>query len=310
MGTRKGDHLLAITTGTVTLGTRGSKLAIRQTEIIANLLRDQFPEVEFQTLVIQTTGDRIQDRPLSQFGDKGVFVRAIERALLDGTIDLAVHSLKDVPSDVETPGLTLAAFSSRADPRDALVSRHGEALAALKPGARVGTSSLRRRAQLAALRPDLVTVDIRGNVDTRLRKVREGEYDAIILAVAGLQRLGLEDVISEVLPVELFVPDAGQGIMAVQCRVGSPAEVMAACIDDPASHRSAQAERAVVRALQAGCHSPVGALATQQTDSIRILAVAATEDLTRLERVEVTGAAERASEVGSRGGRRLLELLG
>lgn len=297
-------------TGVIALGTRGSKLAIRQTELISNLLREHFPGVELRTVIVQTEGDRIQDRPLSQFGDKAVFVLAIERALLNGTIDLAVHSLKDVPADVETPHLALAAFSARADPRDVLVSRSGASLADLPPGSRVGTSSLRRRVQLMAVRPDLVSVDIRGNVDTRLRKVREGNYDAIILAAAGLVRLGLDNDISEYLSIEEFVPDAGQGIMVVQSRTGDDAAAMASAIDDTDSRRRAEAERAVVRALGAGCHSPVGAYAARDGAVMQVRAVVATPDLRRLERIEDSGPFEDPEMLGARVGRRLLGMLG
>lgn len=296
-------------TEVMTLGTRGSKLALRQTELISNLLRDQFPGITLRTVIVQTEGDRVQDRPLSQFGDKAVFVRAIERALVDGTIDLAVHSLKDVPADVETPGLTLAAFSARADPRDVLVSRDGVPLADLAPGSRIGTSSLRRRVQLAAARPDVVAVDIRGNVDTRLRKVQQGDYDAIILAAAGLARLGLEERITEFLPTDAFVPDAGQGIMVVQSRVGGRAAAMAAQIDDLDSRGMAIAERAVVQALGAGCHSPVGAYATRDGSLMRLRAVAATLDLRRLERIEDGGPLGEPEQLGRRVGSRLLALI-
>lgn len=292
------------------LGTRGSKLAIRQTELISNLLRESFPGIDLRTVIVETEGDRLQDRPLSQFGDKAVFVRAIERALLDGTVDVAVHSLKDVPADVETPGLTLAAFSARADPRDVLVSRSGGPLAALPGGSRVGTSSLRRRVQLAALRPDLIAADIRGNVDTRLAKVRNGEYDAIILAAAGMVRLNLEESITEFLPTDAFVPDAGQGIMAAQTRIGDYAEALANQIDDTESRYRATAERAVVRALGAGCRSPVGAYATREGTRMRILAVAASPDLRRLERIEDSGPYDDPVGLGTRVGRRLLAAVG
>ncbi len=297
-------------TRAIALGTRGSKLAMRQTELIANLLREHFPGIDLRTVIVQTEGDRLQDRPLSQFGDKAVFVRAIEHELLNGTVDLAVHSLKDVPADVETPGLMLAAFSARADPRDVLVSRNGNRLADLPPGSRVGTSSLRRRVQLAAMRPDVVAADIRGNVDTRLRKVRDGDYDAIILAAAGLERLGLEQSITEYLTAEAFVPDAGQGIMVVQSRVRDEVAAMAASVDDLDSRHRAVAERAVVRALGAGCRSPVGAYATRDGSMLRIRAVAATADLRRLERIDDSGPFDDPAALGTRVGRLLLEAIG
>ena len=200
--------------------------------------------------------------PLSHFGSTGVFVKEIDRLLLDGAIDLAVHSLKDVPPD-ETPGIALTAFPERADPRDALVSRVGQRFRDLPPGARVGTSSVRRQAQLRAVRPDLTYCDdLRGNVDTRLRKLGEGQYDAIILAVAGLERLDRAAEISERLPSELCLPDAGQGILAVATRADA-AEIVAIVsrLDDPVVRATALAERAMLRSFGGGCKVPVAAYA-------------------------------------------------
>ncbi|MDQ2743960.1 MAG: hydroxymethylbilane synthase, partial [Chloroflexota bacterium] len=305
----QGARFVGIETRTIAVGTRGSALARRQTELIMDLLRERFPGITLQMVTVQTEADRVQDLPLSQFGDKGVFVRAIERALLDGEVDLAVHSLKDVPSDVETPGLALVAFSARADPRDVLISQRGERLKDLPAGSRVGTSSLRRRVQLGAVRPDLVTVDIRGNVDTRLRKVRAGEYEAVILAAAGIDRLGLGTAITEYLPVETFLPDAGQGIMVVQGRVDDDAADLARFIDSAESRLVAHAERALVRALGAGCQSPVGALATVEGDRLLLRGMAATEDLSRLCRAEERTEFDNAEMVGQRVANRLLRSL-
>jgi hydroxymethylbilane synthase len=248
--------------------------------------------------VVETRGDRVQDRPVSEIGDKAVFVGAIEDALLAGEIDLAVHSLKDLPSDEERPELVLAAFSPRADPRDVLVSREGCLLAELPAGARVGTSSLRRRAQLMAARPDVSACDIRGNVDTRLRKLAEGSYDAVILAAAGLDRLGRGEEITEYLPVELFVPDAGQGIIAVQGRAGDAATGLAQAIDEHRSRVVAAAERTVVRTLGADCRSPVGAHAMLTSDRLRMLGMTANEDGSDLRRAEVEGPIDRGEELG------------
>lgn len=294
----------------IRLGTRGSPLALRQTELVSQALGVAYPDVAFETCVIRTEGDRVTDRPLSQFGDKGVFVRAIERSLLDGEIDLAVHSLKDVPSDLSVPGLVLAAFSPRADPRDALVSREGRPLAELPPGSTVGTSSPRRRMQLLAARPDLVARDIRGNVDTRLRKVREGEYDAVILAAAGLERLGRQDEITEYLPLSEWLPDAGQGIMVVQGRIEGEAALLATAIDRQESRLAAAAERAVARALNAGCHSPIGALARIDGDALTVDAVAARDDLSGLTRARAEGRPAEAEAVGLAVGVRLAASLG
>jgi hydroxymethylbilane synthase len=256
----------------------------------------------------------VQDRPISQLGDKGVFVRALERALLAGEVDLAVHSLKDVPGDDTTAGLELVAFSTREDARDCLISGSGETLDRLPPGAHVGTSSLRRSVQLQEIRPDIVVAPIRGNVDSRLRKLREGKYDAVILAAAGLHRLGLEAAISEYLPVERFVPDAGQGIMAVQARAGDQRVIaLAGAVDNQRSRLAALGERAVVRALDASCRSPVGAFASLDGNTITIHAMAATEPAStarvRVERASARGPGADAEAVGRTLGERLARML-
>ncbi len=296
--------------GTVRLGTRGSALALRQAEMTAELLRHGVYKAQVEVVVIRTEGDAIQDRPISQFGDKGVFVRAIETALLDGRVDIAVHSLKDVPADLEHPDLMLAGYSARADPRDVLVSRGGEDLAGLSVGARVGTSSLRRRVQLMAVRSDTIATEIRGNVDTRLRKLANGEYDAILLAAAGLHRLGREDCITQYLPMELFAPDAGQGIIALQTRRDSSAREWAAAISDPASTVAALSERAAVRAMHADCRSPVGVHARVRDAEIHLLGMAAREDGSGLVRHELHGPVAVAEELGAEMGRQLLHRLG
>ncbi|MBV9282375.1 MAG: hydroxymethylbilane synthase [Chloroflexi bacterium] len=293
----------------ITLGTRGSPLALRQSEIVRDLLIARFPTLAVRVQTVQTMGDRIQDRPIWQIGDKGVFVRAIERALLAGEIDIAVHSLKDVPSDVETPGLALSGFSPREDARDVLVSGGKDTLAALPAGSRVGTSSLRRRVQVLAIRPDLSVQDIRGNVDTRLRKLDEGQYEAILLAAAGLLRLGRGERIAERLPADTFVPDAGQGIIALQTRLEGEGREIALAVDDPDSHAAADAERAVVRALGADCHSPVGAYAEVQNGRMLLRAVAAREDGSNLVRIEEEGEVGAGVEVGRDVGVRLRRLI-
>lgn len=297
---------MAYNSARVRVGTRGSRLALRQTELIVTLLGERFPGVVFTTEVVRTEGDRVQDRPISQIGDKGVFVRSIERSLLARDIDLAVHSLKDIPADIETPGLELAAYSEREDPRDVLLSPSGATLDQLPSGARVGTSSLRRRVQLQAIRPDLVLQDIRGNVDTRLRKLEEGQYEAIVLAAAGLLRLGLADRITEYFSVDRFVPDAGQGILAVQTRTDDAVAELARAVDVPLSQWAATAERSTVLGLGGDCHSPVGAYATVQDDRIWVRAMAAREDGSRLHRAEAEGPVEQAAQLGRDLGRRLL----
>jgi hydroxymethylbilane synthase len=251
----------------------------------------------------------VQDVSVSQLGDKGVFVRNIEAALLSGEIDLAVHSLKDVPSDDDVPGLKLAAFSPREDARDVLVSRDGKLLADQALGAIVGTSSLRRRSQLRACRPDLRVKDIRGNVDTRLRKLRDGQYDALILAAAGLVRLGFGDQITEYFHIDLFTPDAGQGILAVQTRCDDWLDEITERLDDPYSRLAAGAERACVRALGADCRSPVGAYASLVGDEMLIVGMAAREDGSQLRRYIVRGTASESIELGRELGSRLLHAL-
>jgi hydroxymethylbilane synthase len=293
----------------IVVGTRGSALALRQTELIVESLRQHFPDQEFVVRTVQTEGDRRQDRAVSDIGDKGIFTRALERSLLDGDIDLAVHSLKDVPSDDEAAELILAAFSPRADARDCLISRSHMPLQNLPKGAKVGTGSLRRRVQLMDLRPDLLVSSIRGNVDTRLRKLQEGEFDAIVLAAAGLERLGLQDQISEYFSVDEFIPDCGQGIIAVQTRKEAEALMLVRAIDDFSSRTVAAAERATVRALEADCRSPVGVHAVMQGETILVRAVAATENGSHLARSEERGRADQAQELGHALGGRLLKEL-
>jgi hydroxymethylbilane synthase len=311
MGTnhRSREEPIHYTARTVIVGTRGSALAVRQTELIVTLLRQRHPEILFMVTTLSTVGDQVPDRPISAIGDKGIFVRSIERALLDGAIDVAVHSLKDVPADLETPGLVLAAFGARTDPRDVLIASHGTSLATLPSESRIGTSSLRRRVQLRVLRSDLGAVDIRGNVDTRLRKLDAGEYDAIVLAAAGLHRLGLQGRITQYLPVELMVPDAGQGILAVQVRRDDPVIDIVQAADDPESRIAALAERAVVRALGADCHSPVGAVARIDGASLHLEGMAATPDGSQLHRLARDGSVHDAEAMGSELGKDLRSLL-
>jgi hydroxymethylbilane synthase len=239
------------------VATRGSALALRQTEIVVDALRARWPGLRVDVVTVRTTGDRDQAAPLATLGD-GVFVRGVEAELLAGRADAAVHSAKDIPS-AEPPGLVLAAFPPRADPRDVLVSRSGAGFAELPPGARLGTASPRRHAIARVLRPDLEVALIRGNVDTRLRKLEEGEYDAIVLAAAGLDRMGLAGRVTEYLDPLVWVPAAGQGVLAVQCRTDDPARPLLTVLDDPATRAAITAERAVLRRLGSGCRTPVGA---------------------------------------------------
>ena len=258
------------------IGSRGSALALWQAEHVRQRLGALGHEAAIQ--VITTTGDRVQDRRLEEVGGKGAFLKEIEEAMLAGEVDLAVHSLKDVPTALPA-GLRLCAILERADPRDALLSSSGLSLKRLPAGARVGTTSLRRRAQVAALRPDVVLQDLRGNVDTRIRRLREGVCDAILLAVAGLERLGRRAEATEVLEPDVFLPAPGQGAIALECREADQAVAVAvAPLDHPRTARAVAAERALLAGLQGGCNVPLGAYAVEENGALRLTAFVARPD--------------------------------
>jgi hydroxymethylbilane synthase len=244
------------------VGTRGSALAIQQTQIAVDALRDAWPDLNVDVVPIRTTGDRIQDVPLAKIGDKGLFVKEIEDALLDGRIDWAVHSVKDLPS-VLPAGLTVGMLAARSDPRDALVARHGLNLATLPENAVIGTSSLRRRAQLLHWRPDLSIVPIRGNVDTRLRKLETDGLDGIVVAVAGLLRMGWQGRISDIIPPEISLPAVGQGALGVEMRSDdAEAHALFQPLTSVATQAAVSAERTFLARLQGGCQVPIAAWAT------------------------------------------------
>jgi len=236
----------------IVVGTRGSKLALAQTAKVVEKLREKGYDVEIR--IIKSTGDIMKDKPLYEFKGSGAFVRALEHALVRGEIDIAVHSYKDIPSNM-LEGVTVSAVLERDSPHDAFIARNGESLEEIKPNAVIGTSSLRRRAQLSLYRPDLRFENIRGNVDTRLRKLRDGLYDAIVLAEAGIQRLGL-NVKYQRLPIEKFVPPANQGIIAVQTREGN--EDLVKFMNHEETWISAEVERTVMKELGIGCAIPAG----------------------------------------------------
>ena len=255
------------------LGTRGSALALAQSGWVAAELRRLHPGLAVEFVTITTKGDRILDRALNQVGGKGLFVTEIENALLSGEIDLAVHSLKDVPTE-QPAGLTLAAFPPREDPRDVLVSRDKLRLADLPPGAVIATSSLRRTAQLRHARPDLQFTPIRGNVDTRIRKMRLGQADAVVLAAAGLIRLGRAEWIADHLDPEVCLPPAGQGILCLEARASDqPTLDLLQPMDSPTSRLCAEAERHVVAALGGSCQVAMGVLAEVQDERLSIRAM-------------------------------------
>jgi len=292
------------------IGSRGSQLALWQANHVADLLRARGHTVEIET--IKTTGDKITDVALARVGTKGMFIKEIEEALAEGRVDLAVHSLKDLPTDLEN-AFELAAVLKREDARDAFLSKRFSGLEALPAAAHVGTSSLRREAQLKALRRDVQVSPLRGNVDTRLRKLDEGEFDAIILAAAGVGRLGRTEWVKEVLPVEIMCPAAGQGALAVEIRAGdfSTGDAIA-FLDDAASRRSAMCERALLRALGGGCQVPIGAYAAAVEAGLKLTAVVARPDgseVIREARVGSDGEAvgrELAEELLRRGAERIL----
>lgn len=253
---------------TLVLATRRSALALAQARAFMAALRQVRPDVELSELHVTTTGDRVQDRALSEIGGKGLFIKEIEQALLAGRARLAVHSYKDVPA-VLAPGLTIACVPAREDPRDVLVTRSGDRLEELPKGARVGTSSLRRRVQLLRFRPDLEIVALRGNVDTRLRKCTEGEVDAVVLAAAGLNRLGLADRITHALDPEICLPAIGQGALAIEVRSADAcAAELLRPLNDSETAVAAAAERGVMTAVEGSCQVPLGGYAVREGDHL------------------------------------------
>ena len=297
------------------VGTRGSLLARTQTGMVVERLQAANPQVTIEIQIIQTTGDVQRDVPFAQVGTKGMFVKEIEQALLDGTIDVGVHSLKDMPSELPE-GLELACVPAREDPLDALLSRGGLTFARLPLHAVVGTSSLRRKAQLHAMRPDLHVEELRGNLDTRMRKLDAGHYDAILLAVAGLNRLGLGERITERLAPDICVPAAGQGALALETRCGD-AETLSLlqAVHDPISAATVTAERAFLAALGGGCSIPAGALASVQGTRLHLIGLIAAPDGSVVLRAERTGDLSEAAQIGAelsatllaQGGRDLLK---
>jgi hydroxymethylbilane synthase len=274
------------------IGSRGSQLALWQAHHIAGRLEALGIPTRIQ--VIKTTGDQMQTASLTLEGGKGLFTKEIEEALIGGGIDLAVHSLKDLPTE-HPRGLVLAAIPEREDPRDALV---GKRLADLPLGARIGTSSSRRRAQLLLLRPDLTVEPVRGNVDTRLRKLAAGQYDAIALAAAGLKRLGLDGHIAQLFEPAEFCPAPGQGALAVQTRANDEAFASCSQLDHAATAAEVRAERAALSALGGGCQLPIGAFARVEGDRLSLLAAVFSPDGTQCLRANHTGSAATAEQIG------------
>lgn len=294
---------------TLRIASRGSRLALAQSEAVRDRLADEWPQHRFEITVLETRGDREIDRPLPEIGGKGLFTEALERALLDREVDLAVHSLKDLPTEMPD-GLTLGAIAGRADPRDVWIARPDGPAGPDQAvrGARIGTSSERRRAQILAARPDVEVTSVRGNVETRIRKLDDGDYDALIMAAAGLIRLGLQARITAFLEPPGWLPAPGQGAIAVQSRADDAATAeLLSRIDDASARRETQAERALLEALQGGCQVPVGARAHDHGDALTLYALVARPDGSEVVAVEGRGNPAEPVVLGRRLAGELLE---
>lgn len=287
------------------IGTRGSKLALTQVDIISGLLKEKFPELTFERRIIKTTGDKILDAPLAKIGGKGLFVKEIDEAVVRGDVDFAVHSMKDVPTEM-LDELEIVSTPKREVVNDALISRDALSLEELPKGAVVGTSSIRRRAQLISSRPDLEIRDVRGNVDTRIKKVMQGQYDALIMATAGLKRLGFEDHITQVLPTEVFKPSVGQGAIAIIARRDFSGLKYLGGINHHESMQRVLAERAFLKVLGGGCQVPIGVI-TKIDKHLQITAAVISPDGKKKIETTARGSPEDAELIGRGVGKTLLE---
>ncbi len=301
----------------ITIGTRGSQLALWQANFIKSEIERLFPELEVELNIIKTTGDRITDRPLAMVGGKGLFVKEIENALLNKEIDLAVHSMKDMPGELPD-GLIIGAIPERENPFDVLISKDGNLLTDYKKGAKVGTSSLRRASQIRNANPDVTIADIRGNLDTRIKKLKSGEFDAIVLAAAGLRRLGQEKEITEYLDETIMTPAVGQGALCIETRENDEdiAPIMEK-LNHPDTHVCVTGERAFLKQIEGSCHIPVACFAKIQGDDVLMTAVVASEDgkdlikehvVSPMNDVENFGR-KLADQVLEKGGKKILEQL-
>jgi len=285
-------------TDTLRIATRKSQLALWQAEYVRDMLKLHHPDLDIELVKMSTQGDKILDTPLAKVGGKGLFVKELERSLLDEETDIAVHSMKDVPVKLP-PSLHLSVICPREDPRDAFVSNQYKSLEALPEGARLGTSSLRRQCQLAALRPDLNIIDLRGNVNTRLKKLDNGEYDAIILAAAGLKRLEFKDRISEFLATDISLPAIGQGAVGIECRREDDwVNELLAPLNDPDTATRVAAERAMNLRLQGGCQVPIAGYAELEHGVILLRGLVGRVDGSEIIRGEIAGPPEDAAHLG------------
>ncbi len=302
---------------TIIIGTRGSKLALWQTNWVKQRIQQGFPELKVEIVTIKTTGDMITDRPLAAVGGKGLFVKEIEKALMESSIDIAVHSMKDMPGDLPD-GLEVGAVPERENPFDVLISKDNLTLDQLPKGAKVGTSSLRRASQIKHARPDIETASIRGNLDTRLKKVASGEFDATLLAAAGLHRLGMEDKISQYLDEQTMLPAVGQGALCIESREGDEelAPVLA-YLNHPETNTVVTAERAFLKRLEGSCHIPVACFGRLENDQVVLTGVVASENGEIIIKEVVTGNPDDVEKTGidlaetllSRGADKILENL-
>ena len=302
---------------TLRIGTRKSQLALWQAEHVRTRLQQHFPDLEVELVKMTTQGDIILDTPLAKVGGKGLFVKELEQALLDGRVDIAVHSMKDVPIALPE-GLHMPVICEREDPRDAFVSNHYASLGDLPAGARTGTSSLRRQCQLRAIYPRLNIIDLRGNVNTRLAKLDAGDYDAIILAAAGLKRLGFTDRIRASLEPEDSLPAVGQGAIGIECRADdTDINRLIAPLNHPPTATRVHAERAMNTRLEGGCQVPIGGFATLDGDRLRLRGLVGSPDGSRVIRAETSGPAAQAEQLGialadellAQGARQILDIV-
>lgn len=292
----------------ITIGSRGSELALWQAEFVRTALQNIQPSLEVEIKLIKTTGDRILDRSLAKIGDKGLFTKEIENALLDGSIDLAVHSLKDLPT-TQPAGLLIAAVTAREAPNDVLIARSARSIADLPPGARVATGSLRRRSQLLSIRPDLDVSDIRGNVPTRIEKFLSSELDATLLAFAGVHRLGLDQHISSVIGFDEMLPAVGQGALGLETRADDEGTIaIARLLNDAESEAATAAERSFLRSLEGGCQVPIAALAAVDRNDIVLRGYVGSLDGSVAIRETTSGPRDNAAAVGERLAARCMEL--
>jgi hydroxymethylbilane synthase len=292
----------------VVIGSRGSKLAMIQAEWVRDQIKFFRSNLDFHIKKISTSGDKITDVPLAKVGGKGLFTKEIENELLSGDIDLAVHSMKDLPTELPK-GLTIGAVPLREDARDALVSRDKKTLSQLHEGAVIGTCSLRRKAQLLAARPELRVADLRGNLDTRLRKMEEGQFDAIVLACAGIRRLGRREVVSEIIDIDVIVPAVGQGALCIEIRENNRfVEELLAPVNSGETNLAVRAERALMAELEGGCQVPVGGHARMEKGKLVLYGLVASLWGERIVRAQEAGSPEEPEEIGKRVAARLLSM--